>query len=719
MRRLLLLVPVLLLTTPLLAVAPRFWRLGSAEEFLAGEVEGFAVTSRGELTPAPAATKLVSFDDPFVLSQAEAANGDRFFGTGNDGKVYRLRGGQMKVLFTAGEPEVYAVAFRDGALYAGSSPNGKVYRIDPESGKHSVFFDPAQAYIWAIAPVPGGLVVGTGTEGKLFRVDAKGTGTVLYDSADTHVRSVAALKDGSVLAGGSGKGRIYRIGPQGTAHALFESPLNEISAIHVDERGVAWAAGVSNVLPSAPPKAQPKPAQQQQSTTGAAAADKKEEATATVEVGFSFEEAPSTSPSAQSGTSELYRIEPDGFVQAVRKFEREMVYALGGTGGSALLVGTGPNGRVYSLEDRELSLLASVPEKQVVSVTAGPQLVITTTNAGAVYRLDPRGRTASEFRSAARDAERFARFGEYRIEGRNLERAAVSISFRSGNTQSPDSTWSAWSASATGLEGKVVAPAGRYVQWKLAMSNAPADAAVDSVTTSYMHRNVAPVIDVLNVLEPAVVFISSTYPASPMLVEATNPDQYGIFSSLDTPQDRAAEQGKRAFRKGFRTITWRASDENGDDLRYTVSFRQKGSGKWLRLRENLDATQINFDTSQLPDGRYELRLTASDAGENPDAPLTTMREGVEFEIDNSAPNVEVAQSGEDIVLRIRDEISPVGKVEYSMDAEKWIPLLPEDGIADSRDETFRLRRADVAGKFVVVRAVDGSYNVATRSVPAR
>ena len=165
MRRFLAFVSAVVVATQVYAVSPQFWRVQSAEEFLGGELEGFALTSRGELRPAPSMRKLATFTDPFVLSQTAAPNGDRFFGTGNEGKVYRLRGTDLKLLFTAPEPEVYAIAYRDGALLAGTSPNGKVYRVDPESGKHTVFFDPQQAYIWAIENLAGGdVAVATGVE---------------------------------------------------------------------------------------------------------------------------------------------------------------------------------------------------------------------------------------------------------------------------------------------------------------------------------------------------------------------------------------------------------------------------------------------------------------------------------------------------------------------------------------------------------------------------
>src|SRR5436190_1341053 len=223
MRRVLFVIAAIAAAFNAFAVAPQFWRVNSAEDFLAGETEGFAITSRGELRPAPAMKKIATLTDPFVLSQTTAPNGDRF--------------------------------------------------------------------------------VGTGVEGKLFRVTPKGEGKVLYDSTDTHVRSIAERKDGSILAGGSGKGRIYEIAANGSARALFDSPLNEISAIYVDTNGVGWAAGVSNVLPSSvPAKAQPKNQQQQQQQQQGAQpsgdAKKEGEATANVEVSFSFDDGGSPAAAA-------------------------------------------------------------------------------------------------------------------------------------------------------------------------------------------------------------------------------------------------------------------------------------------------------------------------------------------------------------------------------------------------------------------------------------
>ena len=707
---------ITLLAPSLFAVAPQFWRVRNVEDFLAGDIDGFAVTSRGDLRAGPSMRKVASFTDPFVLSQASGANGDRFFGTGNDGKVYRLRGTELKLLYTAGEPEIYALAYHDGALYAASSPNGKVYRIDPNDGKGTVFYDPKQAYVWSLAFAPNGdLLVASGVEGKLFRVTPKGEGKVIFTAPETHVRCIALKKDGTILAGGSGKGRIYEIRSEGSSHALYDSPLSEISSIYVDENGIGWAAGASTTLPSSAPAATTKA---KASSSGSSSTEgKKEEssttATPATEVTVSFDGA---GESTQTGSGEIYKINPDGFVEMVRKFDRELVYAISGGANGAILLSSGPQGRIYSMKEGEVALIATVPEKQIVSISSdGGATLVTTTNSGAVYRMDPQPSQKAEFRSAAKDVERFSRFGHYHIDGDSIGDNHVAIAFRSGNTRTPDSTWSNWSMASSGIDGSVDAPPGRYVQWKVTMPKPSNEMAIHGVTVGFINRNVAPVIDAIAIADPAVVYISSAYPAAPQVVEATNPDENGIFTSLENAREKN-DPGKKVFRKGYRTITWRAHDDNGDTIRYSLAFRRHGAEKWLRLRDDIDETQFNFDTSQMPDGLYELRLTVSDARDNPDNPLTDTKEGTEFQVDNTPPQISFTTSGNDVTIHVTDKLSPIGRVEYSIDAQKWIRIQPLDGISDSPDETYKLSRAAVAGKFVIVRAVDGYYNVGTESI---
>lgn len=721
MKRLLSLVP-LFVTLNVFAVTPQFWKTSTAEAFLGGEIEGMTVNSRGQLRPGPTLKKVASFSEPFVLSQTSDGGENRFFGTGNGGRVYRLSNGEVKLLFTAPEPEIYAMTFVDGALVVGSSPNGKVYRVDPKSGSSKELFDPKQAYIWALATMSdGALAVATGVEGKLFRIARGGAGELWFDASETHLRSLAVTGDNRLLVGGAGEGRIYEVTGKNRARALFDSSFAEISSIYFDpSTGLSWAAGASNALPSTAPARQPaqKPASTTTSTTGTTAGEpkKEEETPASVDVSLSFDD---QTPNPSTGAGELYKISSDGFVETVRKFDREIVYGLSGDTKGGLFISTGPLGRIYELRNNEVSLLATVPEKQVVSFNSDPgSVIVTTTNNGAVYRLESNPNQKSEYRSVAKDLERFSRFGHFRLEGGGLTPSTVMVSFRSGNTLTPDETWSAWSTAVNGSEGAIDVPPARYLQWRLNFNRPTAATYVDAVSLSYVNRNVAPVIDNVAVLDPGVVVVSSTYPPLPQVVEATNPDENGIFASLDPARDRS-DPGKRVFRKGYRTAVWKARDSNGDSLRYQLRFRRRGDTKWLGLRENLEESQFNFDTSQLPDGFYDLQLIASDAPDNVDAPLTDRKEGIEFTVDNTPPAVDFTVTPESLLVHVTDALSTIVRAEYSVDARKWIRLQPEDGISDSSNEKYRVSRKDLDNHFVVVRVVDSSFNIATAQWQSR
>src|SRR4029078_4557054 len=77
---------------------------------------------------------LTALAEPFVLSAAPHPDG-WVVGTGNSGKVLLVsRDGKVKELFATAEPEVFAVwVDKAGNVFAGSSPNGKVYRFAADS----------------------------------------------------------------------------------------------------------------------------------------------------------------------------------------------------------------------------------------------------------------------------------------------------------------------------------------------------------------------------------------------------------------------------------------------------------------------------------------------------------------------------------------------------------------------------------------------------------
>jgi hypothetical protein len=115
-----------------------------------------------------------------------------------------------------------------------------------------------------------------------------------------------------------------------------------------------------------------------------------------------------------------------------------------------------------------------------------------------------------------------------------------------------------------------------------------------------------------------------------------------------------------------------------------------------------------------------VKVIASDAPSNPPgAALGGELEGGPFDVDNTPPAIAmkgIRREGSRALLSfdVRDDLSVIQRVDYSLDAERWRPIYPRDGIADSREEQFELPLdGEVEARTIVIRAVDAMNNVAT------
>jgi len=193
---------MLLLTTPLLyGAGTATWELTSYQDFVKGRFDSVSLTRDGKLLIAPRLETVFSTDQPAIWSIVEAPDHSLYLATGHRGRVFRVDAtGKSFLLWTAPEPEVFALALDGkGVLYAATSPDGKVYRI--ENGKAQEYFAPKSKYIWALAfGKDGALYVATGDQGKIFRVPSAGNGEVYYDTGQTHITCLAFDAQGRLLA---------------------------------------------------------------------------------------------------------------------------------------------------------------------------------------------------------------------------------------------------------------------------------------------------------------------------------------------------------------------------------------------------------------------------------------------------------------------------------------------------------------------------------------
>src|SRR5262249_37106550 len=152
----------LLLLLPLAAVETKTWNQESMADFEKGTLTRVSLSSEGHLTLAPAVRELADASVTFLWAVARDSKGNLYVGGGGLGgtkaKILTLDSqGRSRMLAELDGITVQAIAIdRQDRVYAATSPDGQVYRVDASSGKAEVFYDPKTKYIWALAFAPNG-----------------------------------------------------------------------------------------------------------------------------------------------------------------------------------------------------------------------------------------------------------------------------------------------------------------------------------------------------------------------------------------------------------------------------------------------------------------------------------------------------------------------------------------------------------------------------------
>lgn len=724
---------------PVVASAPVFWTVATQADFLKGEVDQVAVDTDGRLTLGPRIERLADPSVPVLWAAVEAPDGTVYLASGHEGRVFRQTpDSALDVVFDADELDVHALAVGpDGSLFAATSPDGKVYRLGRD-GRAAPWFDPEDKYIWALAVDASGVVyVGTGERGRIYRVTPEGQGRLFYETRATNVVSLALDREGRLLAATESPGRVFRIDRDGRGFVLLDSPYREVRALMLDPAGVIYAAALG-------PRA-PESGSEAGATTEAqrAAAPTPVVTVSTEVLGVAVADVPSgggrggaaRGPSG-SPRGAVYRIAPDGVWDVRWESAEDVPYDLALDARGDLIIGTGDSGRIYRVfgEPATIALIGRAEARQVTRWIGGRDghLRFITSNPGRLFRITrdraPRGTYLSE----VRDAKTIAAWGTIRWRATGPGR--VEISTRSGNTATPDATWSDWSPPYADAGGTaIVSPKARYLQWRavlVAPDRGAGEPVLTSVMVAFLPRNLRPQVTAITIHPPGTVF-QRPFPTTEQVeiagLEATpvdgRPGQPPPAAGAPGGSGPAPALGRRLYQKGLQTITWSARDENDDVLQYDVLYRREGDTSWKVLKRGLWEPILVWDTASVPDGTYVVKVVASDGpGNAPAAALTGEAESVAFDIDNTPPRIELGAwrtQGTTVILPfvVRDDHSAVRRVEYSLDGDRWRLIYPVDGIADSLAETFELALdGEGAGKTVTIRATDVLNNVATATV---
>jgi sugar lactone lactonase YvrE len=706
------------------AALPTFWQVSTEAEFLRGEVENLSIDSYGRLTLGPTSTPVYDSSAPFIWTAVTLPDGSVYAGSGNEGQVYRVDpSGKGSVFFDSEELEVHAIAPAPAnGIYVATSPQGKVYKVDA-SGKSSVFFDPEDRYIWSLAvDKSGNVFAATGDKGLIYRITPEGKGAVFYETKATHAMTLAFDNQGRLMAGTESPGRVFRIDSSGKPFVILDSSFNEIRTLRVDKDGTTYAIAVSSRVAGTPSSA-PSPVSDSSSPQPIVSVSAEVTAIGLAEPSGSGPPPQQTPRSTGPVTGAIYRIGADGTSDLVWELREDTPYDLAFEGNGNLLVATGNKGKIYRLAGEPyqptLVVRANVQQVTAILLERDGRLLFATSNPGKLMRLSAARADRGTYTSDVRDATTVAAWGTIRWRAQAPTGTRVDISTRSGNTRTPDETWSDWAPAYTNQSGSAISsPRARYLQWRAVLTGARGESPLlTSVSAAYLPRNLRPRVTSITIHPPGTVF-QRPFPTDPEIAgfDGDLPDRRAAAAAGGSPN-----LGRRVYQKGLLTFVWRAEDDNKDDLTYDVFYRREGETSWKILKRNVvDDPIVVWDTTSVPNGSYLLRVVATDAASNsPSTALTGALESSTFDIDNAPPEITISsvrRDGARLVLEfeVRDEYSAVQRADYSLDGDRWQTIYPKDGIADSRVEQFELvLEGEAAARGVILRAADALNNVAS------
>ena len=709
------------------AVETRFWQQGDRADFEKGSLTHLSLRSDGRIFLAPEFPEVFDSSTAYLWAVATDSKGNVYTAGGGSGsgsaKLFQIdRNGKGRTFSELDGLEIHALAVDSkDQVYAATDPDGKIYRISPD-GKARTFYDPHEKYIWAMAfNSKGDLFVATGDQGEIHRVSSAGSGSVFFKTEETHARSLAIDAQDNLIVGTEPSGLILRVSPSGQGFVLYQAPKREITAVAVAKNGSIYASGVGNKgapAPAAPPG----------------------QVTITAGPGANPNPAPGLGnlpnrnlPPAASvaGGSELYRIDTDGSPRKVWSNAQDVVYAVGFDQSGRTLLGTGNRGKIYRLDSDAMStvLLDATPTQVTgFGTSARGDLYAVTGNIGKVFRIGPGLEKSGAFESEVLDAGSFAYWGRVSYRGSGN----ISVLTRSGNLNHPESNWSPWApvrpdTTATLCDscggGRAPSPSARFLQYKIELSSSAATPApeVFFVETAYLPKNVAPVIDAVEVASPNYRFprpAAGITPSNTLTLPPLGQQRRNSILSSDS------ESQTLTYAKGYNGARWSVTDENGDSLIYKVEIRGVKESSWQLLKDDVKEKYLSWDTTAFPDGEYVLRVTASDSPSNPkDQALEDSRISDPFLIDNTPPqisNLAGAASGNSIDVRwtAHDSRSDITKAEYSVNGGDWVVADPVSKLSDSPQEEYHLMigRSSPGEQVIAVRVTDEFDNQAVEKV---
>jgi len=664
-------------------------------DWLGSETRGVRIGADGRLRLAPNLRRVGQLPEGVIWAALPDGSGGAYLSAGTDGKLFHYVGGQMKPLGQVKGGIVFAMARLGQDLIVAPTGEGKLIRVSP-GGEVKPFAEIDARIVWAMAVEGDAVIVAGGSEKGAQLLQAReGSSRRLAELADeTAFTALTSDGQGGWYLGSHGRGLVLRYNRQGDRlETLMDTPFDEVRALAVAD-GQLYIGADNGLTPKF--------------STGQL--ERRE--------GYLQADTLATARSA------VIRLDRDRVPETLWQSAQSQVYALTVWKGQ-LLVGTGNRSRLFSLplgKVRDTDPFAVVQELGTAQATAflpsGGDLLVVGSNPAELHLLSEAQATEGTLESRILKGAPLADWGRAYLDAETPTGTSVELQFRTGSTETPDATWSAWTPPLRSGERPALPPA-RFAQFRLRLSSTRGGATpiVETVNLFWAHRNLAPVWEGVDIMPPGLV-ITRTAPPDDIGIERVPLETQKLIPALGY---MGAE--KRSFRRGGQSFQFRVNDPNGDTLQFAIRLIPE-RGAPLLIEKAWKEKFFSFDTLPVPDGRYRLEVTATDAPSAPfNAALTSTWRTAPFTVDHTPPAIaelSAVAEGEGVRVRFlaRDETSVLKEAAVSADGERWLQIVPEDRVFDQKEERFDVLvpREAVRGDRILVKVVDQHNNEQTAAV---
>lgn len=724
-------------------------------------LKGIAVRSDGRLFDGPAVHDLAGTIPADLLWTMTPAGPARtvYIGTGPEGKIFRVdasKPGEFTAELVADLEVTHVFALgarRDGTLLAGTSPqgtlallrNGEVaasVNLPVDSVLDLTIHDGAQPFA----------LVATGNPGRIYRVDlavfaASGIGaekitdpaelarrgiTLFGEIRDRNVRRLLRLPDGRVIAGSAPRGNVYQFPADGGAPLiLLENREAEVSDLLAGPDGSFYAA-ITLSASGTDSRLNPRPGPASGPTPPAAPPP----------------EAPESDDAARTerftGRGQLVHFPVGGLPESLLTRPNTAFYRLAWHQDDSrqwIIISGGEQGELlaYSPGERRSMNLGATHSAQTNALGAfgGGQYLLLRNNAAGLSVLDFNSTTARTIETRRLDLGSPADLGQLRFGLlRGLASQQLRVEARTSFSSDELEGWTPWTE-LRHEDGGWSAPnlRGRYVQYRLSLpAGEIRSPLIDRATAYFLPQNRRPQLTDFRLLPPNLGLVPNPEPPPA-------PGNITLGSILFPNQPAAKDTPGTAARRssflnsplvpqlGAQIVFWSVADPDEDTLAMSFSIAPESTDQWTDLVLLTTDNYVQFDVTDLPEGRYRTRLVAAEQAPRPAAQrLSYTFETDSLIIDRTPPEVlavEVARAGGMWRLAIegRDAFSLLEGAEFVLNNGTRLAVeQPVDGVRDGQREKFaaEIPAARAAGATSVeITLYDAIGNSVSRRQPLR